>query len=112
VSGQQLILRDHQLRQREQAEQLRSVLGQLFCSGQFDDETGSSRHERMLNPRADPCHYAFECGHQLLRQAVLHRFDPLIIQRLAATCHLTAMPFISSRLSTPREPASTNASSS
>jgi len=32
MSRQQLIFRDHQIRQREQAEQLRGVLGQTFVA--------------------------------------------------------------------------------
>ena len=75
MSGQQLILRDHQLRQREQAEQLRSILGKLFLADGSMTKQVLHDVKRMLSPRADPCHCAFVCGRQLLRQAFLHRFD-------------------------------------
>jgi hypothetical protein len=71
----QQISRNHQIRQSEQAEQLRGVLGQALVSGLAMLKQILDDMKRMLNPRTDLRLGSLERDHQVLQRSFLHRLD-------------------------------------
>src|SRR5579864_4596503 len=71
----QQISRNHQIRQSEQAEQLRGVLGQALVSSLAMVKEVLDDMERMLNPRPDLRLGSLDRDHQVLQRSLLHRPD-------------------------------------
>ena len=75
MNRSQQISRNHQIRQSEQAEQLRRVPGQALVSGLAMVKQVLDDMERMLDPRTDLRLGSLDRDHQVLQRSFLHRLD-------------------------------------